>query len=229
MYGLTDASRLWYIRVREELAKLNVSKSKFDDAIFYYHKNNNLEGIISTHVDDVFWGGTQAFQENVIGFLKNIFRTSKENQHSFVYLGLTMKQNECDIELNQDNYISEMSLVEIQNEQSRSPDDALNEDERKQLRTVIGQLNWVVNQTRPDIAYEACQASISFKDARVKDVKKVNKVIRKLKNDRVILKFVDLGDLKQCNVLCFSDASYRNLPDEGSQGAISYFFVINKI
>ena len=38
-----------------------------------------------------------------------------------------MKQNECDIELNQDNYISEMSLVEIQNEQSRSPDDALNE------------------------------------------------------------------------------------------------------
>ena len=68
MYGLTDASRLWYIRVREELAKLNVSKNKFDDAIFYYHKNNNLEGIISTHVDDVFWGGTQAFQENVIDF-----------------------------------------------------------------------------------------------------------------------------------------------------------------
>ena len=106
-------------------------------------------------MDDVFWGGTQAFQENVIGFLKNIFRISKENQHSFVYLGLTMKQNECDIELNQDNYISEMSLVEIQNEQSRSPDDALNEDERKQLRTVIGQLNWAANQTRPDIAYEA--------------------------------------------------------------------------
>ena len=46
----------------------------------------------------------------------------------------------------------------------------------------------------------------------------MNKVIRKLKNERVSLKFVDLGDLKQCQVLCFSDASYRNLPDEGSQG-----------
>ena len=136
-----------------------------------------------------------------------------------------MKQNECDIELNQDNYISEMSLVEIQNEQSRSPDDALNKDERKQLRTVIGQLNWVANQTRPDIAYKACQAGISFKDARVKDVKKVNKVIRKLKNDRVILKFVDLGDLKQCKVFCFGDASYRNLPDEGSQGSYIIFLL----
>ena len=84
-----------------------------------------------------------------------------------------------------------MSLVEIQNEQSRSSDDALNEDEHKQLRTVIGKLNWVANQTRSDVAYEACQASISFKDARVKDVKKVNKVIRKLKNDRVIFQFPD--------------------------------------
>ena len=118
-----DASRLWYIRVREELAKLNVCKSKFDDAVFFYHKNNNLEGIISTYVDDVFWGGTQAFQENVIGCIKNIFRISKENQRSFVYLGLSLKQNECDVELNQDNYISEMSPVEIQNERSRSPDD----------------------------------------------------------------------------------------------------------
>ena len=126
--------------MREELAKLNVSKSKFDDAIFYYHKNNNLEGIVSTHVDDVFWGGTQAFQENVIGFLKNIFRISKENQHTFVYLGLTMKQNECDIELNQDNYISEMSLVEIQNEQSRSPDDALLCIEDKRLRVDVATL-----------------------------------------------------------------------------------------
>ena len=119
-------------------------------------------------MDDVFWGGTQAFRENVIGCVKNIFRISKENQHSFVYLGLTMKQNKCDIELNQDNYVSEMSQVEIQNERSRAPDDALNEDEHKQLRTAIGQLNWVANQTGPDIACEAFQASISFKNARVK-------------------------------------------------------------
>ena len=37
------------------------------------------------------------------------------------------------------------------------------------------------------------------------------------------MKFVDLGDLKQCKVLCFSDASYRNLPDEGSQGSYIIF------
>ena len=42
----------------------------------------------------------------------------------------------------------------------------------------------------------------------------------------VILKFVDLGDLKQCKVLCFSDASHRNLPDEGSQGGYMYIIFL---
>ena len=91
-----------------------------------------------------------------------------------MYLGLSLKQNECDIELicNQVNYFSEISPVEIQNERSRSPDDALNEDRSKQLRTATGQVNWVANQMRPNTTYKACQASKSFKDARVKDVKK---------------------------------------------------------
>ena len=71
------------------------------------------------------------------------------------------------------------------------------------------------------------QASISFKDTSVKDVKKVNKVIRG--RMRVSLNSVDFGNLKQCKLFCFSDASYRNLPDERSQGAISYFFGIGKI
>ena len=51
----------------------------------------------------------------------------------------------------------------------------------------------------------------------MKDIKKMNeKVIRKLKNERVSLEFVDLGDLKQCKVPSFSDVQYIN---EGSQGS----------
>ena len=45
--------------------------------------------------------------------------------------------------------LSEMTPVEIENKQSKFPNDTLNEDERKQLRTTIGQLNWAANQTRP--------------------------------------------------------------------------------
>ena len=83
---------------------------------------------------------------------------------------------------------------------------------------MIGQLNWVSSQTCPDIAFEACEASVSFKDAKVSDLTKANKVIRKLQSDEVILQFSDLGDLKDCKILSYNDSSYKNLQDGGSQG-----------
>ena len=38
-------------------------------------------------------------------------------------------------------------------------------------------LNWIFGQTRPDIAYESCEASVAFKEAKVSDVLKANKAV----------------------------------------------------
>ena len=35
------------------------------------------------------------------------------------------------------------------------PHESLNADEKQKYGTLIGQLNWVSSQTRPDIAFEA--------------------------------------------------------------------------
>ena len=92
---------------------------------------------------------------------------------------------------------------------------------------MIEQLNWVSNQTRPDIAFEACEANVSFKDARVSDLTKANKVIRKLLSDEVILQFSDLGDLKDCKIISYNDSSCKNLPDGGSQGGFIALLLCN--
>ena len=52
IHGLGDASRSWYLSVREQLTKLKARASKYDPAIFYWHFNGQLMGIMSTHVDD---------------------------------------------------------------------------------------------------------------------------------------------------------------------------------
>ena len=64
---------------------------------------------------------------------------------------------------------------------------------------------------------------MSFKEAKVKDLLRVNKIIRKLKTESVHLKFIDLGDLRRCRVINYSDASYLNLSNEGSQGGFIIF------
>ena len=53
--------------------------------------------------------------------------------------------------------------------------ESVNADEKQKYRTLIGQLNWVSSQTRPDIAFEACEASVSFKDAKVSTSQKPTK------------------------------------------------------
>ena len=70
MYGLCDAPRAWYLGVKEVLEGAVEKKSKFDDAMFYWHNNGKLEGILSCHDDDFVWGGTINFINKVADVLK---------------------------------------------------------------------------------------------------------------------------------------------------------------
>ena len=62
-----------------------------------------------------------------------------------------------------------------------------------------------------------------LKMPKYRNLNKVNKAIKKLKSETVHLKFIDLGDLQRCKIFNFSDASYRNLKGEGSQGGFIIF------
>ena len=42
VYGLNDASRMWYLSVKDELDKLNVKSSNYDPAVFYFHVNMGI-------------------------------------------------------------------------------------------------------------------------------------------------------------------------------------------
>ena len=47
-YGLNDASRYWYLKIKEVLIKLGCKCSKLDAAVFMYHNNENeLLGLCS--------------------------------------------------------------------------------------------------------------------------------------------------------------------------------------
>ena len=56
VYGLCDAPRVWYLSVKEELINTGGVKSRYDDAIFFWHNNQLLQGILSSHVDIFFFG-----------------------------------------------------------------------------------------------------------------------------------------------------------------------------
>ena len=52
IYSLNNASRSWYLNVKNELTKLGAETCQSDPFVFVWHSNAKLYGILCTHVDD---------------------------------------------------------------------------------------------------------------------------------------------------------------------------------
>ena len=223
VYGLGDASRRWYLQVKDELRALGVQSSKYDEAVFFWKNEGKLNGVMAVHVDDFLYCGSKEFELKVITVLKTKFLTSKVESETFTHLGLEVKQTEDCITLHQQNYIEEIELLSVGKKKEKN--ELLSDEEFKELRAVVGQLLWVSGQTRPDISFDTCQLSSSLKSATVEDHLRANKTIKKLKSNEVKLKFHNIGQVEKARLVSFSDASLANLKNGGSQGGGIIFIV----
>ena len=231
VYGLSDAPRAWYLRVKEVLISLGAQCCKHDAGLFYWHKDGCLRGLIVIHVDDFFWGGDNYFMKQVIQSLKETFEIGTEETGSFKYLGLHITQKKKGVEIEQGRYCQSLKPLEVSKERKAQRNLPLGSVETKKLRALIGQMNWAATQTRPDVLFECCVLASNIKNATVSDMLEANKVLKKLQND-VKLNLPPLDDINSLKFVVHSDASYANLSDGGSQGGYVIFLsdsVSNKL
>ena len=217
VYGLKIASRKWYNRILTELIKFGVTKSRYDPALFYWYENGEIKGVLAGHVDDFFWAGSDEFEAHIINKICETFRISTLLRDNFPFLGLQIRQSPEGITVDQYAYSNDLNYIDIHNQGDKNR--ILDANELSAFETVIGQLTWLANQTRPDISFETCQLSAAKKNATVKDLLYANKTIKKIKNSEVHLKFPCLENLGTAKIIVYSDASFNNLPKGGSQGA----------
>ena len=91
------------------------------------------------------------------------------------------------------------------------------------FRALVGQLNWLSTQTRPDIAFSVCELSKAIKSAKIYDLMRANKIVKLVKDNEVFVKYSALRNASSLVIECYSDASYGNLTDGGSQGGYLIF------
>ena len=65
-YGLMDASRLWFLDVRETLVASGCRNVSADEAFFYYRKAGKLSGLVIVHVDDFYGAGDEDFTKDIL-------------------------------------------------------------------------------------------------------------------------------------------------------------------
>ena len=103
-YGLADASRQWYLKVKQELLDLGLFQLKLDNAVFSWYNNGSLQGLVACHVDDFVYGGNELFHTNVVEKLRSIFIVGTEQSRCFKFLGIDIDCTDDVIKLSMQTY-----------------------------------------------------------------------------------------------------------------------------
>ena len=142
---------------------------------------------------------------------------------NFTYVGLRVNAYMDGLTVDQEHYIASINTIAISKERLLEKSSELTKNELANFRTLVGQLSWVSTHTRPDISFETCELGGIVKSAKITDLIRLNKLVERLKNTHVNLYFPRVESLKSCSIKCFTDASFRNLPQEGSQAGFIIF------
>ena len=99
--------------------------------------------------------------------------------------------------------------------------DILNSKEQSLYRQIVGQINWAVQGSRPDLAFGMIAASTKLKQASVADLTRAVKLLNRLKDVESYMVFPCLSQEKNDReIVIFTDASLGNINDgTGSTGA----------
>ena len=209
VYGLDEASRYWYLRVKTLLLSLGLELSPFDNCVFLLKNQGDLVGVLGLHVDDFIWGGDHNFGI-VIGELRNVLSVGSENVGSFTFLGLEITFSENTVWLSQSGFIRGIEEM---------PDTEFSDGSRTSVRNLLGKLQWVASQTRPDLCYRICFYLCCLDKLELSHIRALNKIVRQLrfeKNLRIGLR--SITNWNDAKILLFTDASLANNSDMSTQG-----------
>ena len=117
-----------------------------------------------------------------------------------------MKKVKDGIQISMEDYAK--SLEEIQIRDAKA-DEMLTRDELKVLRKYIGKLSWLAANTRPDLAIYMLELAKRQKKATIKDLRDVNRVLKKVKGKESKVLFTRIGEKDELCVIGVSDASYH--------------------
>ena len=130
---------------------------------------------------------------------------------------MNLQQSKNFVTIRQYQYIEGLKPIEIDSSLQNDPNRFLTVTEKSNFLTLVGQIRWCVNMSRPDMSYAACELGSVQSKPKLLDLKKANKYLRDMKSDQVCLKFCHL-DMSSLKLTVYADASFGNLPDGGSQG-----------
>ena len=231
IYGLKDAARAWFFTVKKELLKYGCVQMPLDNSVYVYHKSNQkFAGFLVIHVDDFLVAGNEEFYEKVILPLKQKFQIGTEEEGDFTYVGWNIKQSSDNntVSVDQIDYQESINTVVVSPGRKNQPDYELSEVEKTEYQQLLGKLQWITSQSRPDIRFKVLESSTRAATPKVSDLLNLNTIVKKLKKNTVTIHFPSLSnDISQLKIYAYADAALNNLPDKVSSARGHTIFLVS--
>ena len=233
VYGLADAPLAWYESFSRTLLELQCRRSKLDGCVYYAYSNENptrVIGVIALHVDDMCLGGNSEFVERILKPLKEKYPFKHWHEKKGNFLGRWLEQlPNGDITIQQTEYAQNVKGIEISPQRKKEKDSPTTEDEKRQMKAVLGAINWLVTGSRPDLAAGCSLLQQRVAKSVVEDMCDINRLVKSV-HDNAHMK-IKIKSIKPQDVgfLSVSDAAWANADQLCSQAGYMIAVVDKKI
>ena len=215
VYGLADASKEWFLTAKREFILMGLQQCFVEPCLFYQNSGGDVMGAVIAHVDDFMCIGSGSWLDSISKKIKAVFNIGKENGLPLTFTGLEISRgSQNEILVDQRSFVEKLVPLPVEGKAQ----EALASDALQTFRSILGQLQWISGQSRPDIAFIANSLGCDLPNTTWDRVNLLNKAIRRaVFNKDVWLKFSNINSLDNLCILVYSDAAFQNLPDGSSQ------------
>lgn len=217
VFGLADAPRQWYLRLHRSLAGRGWCRSTMDSACWLlWSASGELDGIICSHVDDLLLGGGDRAQRELKALGEELGFGSIETG-SFQYCGKKIHQgSDGVIRITMREYHENLRTAAIPTARRKKPESPLCPAEQKQLRAILGSLQWLVAQLRFDMGFQV--STLQGETEKVGSLMKENQLVKKFQENKTFAMTFKPLNLSGSGLLVVADASLGNVLQSGGVG-----------
>ena len=221
VFGLADAPREWWLRLSRSMAEHGWTRSLIDGAMWLLWsldaatKEKSLEGIIVAHVDDLLFTGSKKAEASLKAIGDELGFGSQEID-DFTWCGKRIRRaSDGTVRLSMQQYHENISEIRLPRHRKSDPSAALDAHEAKQLRAVLGSLQWLVAQIRFDMSFSV-SALQGESPPTISTIIKANSIVREFKMLPAFELIFRPVDYRTGGVVMVSDAALGNVQQKGS-------------
>ena len=221
VYGRPDAPRAWYNQISSFIMNnMGYERSILDPALFVLRgPNNEPKGMLVLHVDDllVATDGSPEAEEGVKllheRFPFGEWGLVKDQPSGITYCGkevvVGLEEGKQVLQMRQRGFVEgRLETIQLTRERKQQVNELVTPQEQSDFRSVLGALQWLSTQSRPDVSFGTNQLQKRVNSLTVGDLLAANRLVKLVKQHEVCFTFRDLG--KDVVVVSWHDAGLYN-------------------